>query len=418
MKFGRTWLLPAALALAPILSVTTQAQKANEPAPQEQKRAGFDSARALLKSFDQLATKTFKNPGAPTPDEVGSFFAQAWPRVGLYLDDHPDAKDADSLYGWAVVNWGVGCMRHGYGRDGFIKLGRKYLEDKPYAKDREGWHMAVILASLGHEDYRDDADKELAKLEAECDSRDAMQFLTLVGVRLDHACRQKNDVDLAAYTEKARKHPAVVASTDVSVQRKLFRVVMGTHQVQLKEGAKFPDWAEVMPVKDFSGKELKLSDYKGKVLLIDFWAMWWRPCVTEMPELAKLYNETHAKGLEVIGVNLDLEQDEKSLKSYLSGSSKKNYSSGVVWPQVFDGGRSDSGLARRYGVTQIPHTILIDSQGRVAALGLRGEDLADKVYELLGLERLREQKPDLQEPVNPPEKTQPAEPGEDQDEQY
>lgn len=113
----------------------------------------------------------------------------------------------------------------------------------------------------------------------------------------------------------------------------------------------------------------------GHVCLIDFWATWCGPCKQEMPNVIALYNELHAEGFDVAGISLDTE--EASLKQYIEENK-------MPWPQYFDGQKWDNFVAKWFGVTGIPHTVLLDKTGKVAAVDLRGEELAKKVRELMG----------------------------------
>ncbi len=120
---------------------------------------------------------------------------------------------------------------------------------------------------------------------------------------------------------------------------------------------------------------VKLSSLRGNIVLIDFWAGWCGPCRRENPNLAKLYSQYHNKGFEVFGVSLD-----KSRKSWLDAIE----SDGIVWTQVSDLKFWDSVAAKIYNVKSIPHTVLIDKDGRIIAKRLRGKELEDKLEELLG----------------------------------
>ncbi len=133
-------------------------------------------------------------------------------------------------------------------------------------------------------------------------------------------------------------------------------------QQTLLVGAKFPDFQE----KDVDGKALSPSNYKGKVLLVDFWATWCGPCMFELPNVIKAYEKYHDKGFEIIGVSLD--ESEVKLKSFLKD---KN----ITWQQYFDGSRWENKLAQKYGVEGIPATFLIDGEGKIIGRNLRGEQL-------------------------------------------
>ena len=133
-------------------------------------------------------------------------------------------------------------------------------------------------------------------------------------------------------------------------------------QSALAVGSPFPDFNE----KDTDGKPLSISGYKGKVVLVDFWATWCGPCVAELPSVISAYEKHHAKGFEIIGISLD--KDQKKLESF---TKQKN----IPWPQYFDGLGWQNKLAQQYGVNSIPATYLLDREGKIIAKDLRGEAL-------------------------------------------
>lgn len=142
-------------------------------------------------------------------------------------------------------------------------------------------------------------------------------------------------------------------------------------QESLVAGTKFPDFEE----KDLDGKPLSIANYKGKVVLIDFWATWCSPCVHELPNVIKTYEKNHAKGFEIIGVSLD--DNQQKLSSFLK---EKN----MTWQQYFDGKGWANKLAAKYGVESIPATFLLDGDGKIIAKDLRGEALDEAVTKALG----------------------------------
>lgn len=138
------------------------------------------------------------------------------------------------------------------------------------------------------------------------------------------------------------------------------------------KGAKFMDFS--MPAPD--GRQISLSDYagKGKIILVDFWASWCGPCIKEMPHVVKAYNEYRDKGFEIVGVSFDT--DASAWKGALSRLN-------MTWPQMSDlkGWKSEAG--QLYGITSIPFTMLLDREGTIIATNLRGEQLSNKLKELL-----------------------------------
>jgi len=141
-------------------------------------------------------------------------------------------------------------------------------------------------------------------------------------------------------------------------------------QAGLIEGAQFPSFEE----QDVAGKPLSVAAYKGKVVLIDFWATWCPPCRGELPNVQKTYEKHHGKGFEIIGVSLD--QDKQKLTSFTED--KK-----MAWQQFFDGKGWGNKLAVKYGIQSIPATYLLDGQGKIIGKDLRGEALEEAVSKAL-----------------------------------
>jgi len=123
------------------------------------------------------------------------------------------------------------------------------------------------------------------------------------------------------------------------------------------------------------GKEIALSSLKGKVVVIDFWASWCGPCRREMPEMVSLYHDFKGKGLEIYGVSLDDNAD--AWKTAIAHD-------GITWTQVSDLKKWDSKAASDYGIEEIPHTILLDNEGKIVARGLNPHELRIRIQKLIG----------------------------------
>lgn len=135
-------------------------------------------------------------------------------------------------------------------------------------------------------------------------------------------------------------------------------------------GSEAPD----IELPDPEGKMRKLSDLRGKVVLLDFWASWCRPCRMENPNVVRLYHKYNAKGFEVFSVSLDNNRD---------GWLNAIQADGLVWPNhVSDLRGWSSAGGRQYGIMSIPATVLIDREGRVLARNLRGQQLEQILKEL------------------------------------
>jgi len=126
---------------------------------------------------------------------------------------------------------------------------------------------------------------------------------------------------------------------------------------------------------DPEGKVRKLSDLRGKVVLLDFWASWCGPCRRENPNVTNIYSKYHDKGFEVFSVSLD--SDAASWKRAIEADK-------LVWPNhVSDLRKWQSQAAATYGVRSIPCTFLLDKEGRIVQRDLRGADLERAVKQLV-----------------------------------
>jgi thiol-disulfide isomerase/thioredoxin len=124
---------------------------------------------------------------------------------------------------------------------------------------------------------------------------------------------------------------------------------------------------------DIAGTEVTLSGLKGKVVLLDFWATWCPPCRVEVPHLIEIQRQFAGKRFVLLSVSLD--RDLQAARKFVADKE-------MDWVHIIDweAGRT---IAEKYAVSYIPSTFVINRQGKIAAIQLRGNALKDKIEELL-----------------------------------
>jgi peroxiredoxin len=138
-------------------------------------------------------------------------------------------------------------------------------------------------------------------------------------------------------------------------------------------GAIAPDFTQ----NDVDGNPVSLSSFRGKYVLIDFWASWCGPCRQENPNLVKAYNKFKSKNFTVLGVSLDRADAKSSWIAAIKTDS-------LTWTQVSDLNFWNNKVAILYAVQSIPHNFLIDPNGKIIAKDLRGSDLDAKLTQIFG----------------------------------
>jgi len=140
------------------------------------------------------------------------------------------------------------------------------------------------------------------------------------------------------------------------------------------------------------GRAVDLTQLRGKVVLIDFWATWCKPCVAEVPHIAEVYRQYHEKGFEVVGISLEQaglkpgapeEENARKLEASRQRLLAFTAAHGMPWPQFFDGTGWKNPYTTQYGIRGIPRMFLLDQTGRVVTMDARGKKLEAGVRRLL-----------------------------------
>lgn len=139
---------------------------------------------------------------------------------------------------------------------------------------------------------------------------------------------------------------------------------------QLQQGQRAPE----ITLPNMQDSMISLSSFRGKVVLLDFWASWCGPCRRSNPKLIKLYNKFKSQGFEIVAVSLD-----KGKMSWLDAVKDDK----LPYTQMIDSRSGDSSVASAYGIFQIPTQFLIDKDGRLQEKDLEGKKLELAIGKLL-----------------------------------
>ena len=218
-------------------------------------------------------------------------------------------------------------------------------------------------------------------------SRQMRGLATLAQARFRQAVMQDNAAAEMLFEQVVEQYADIAVGGGSSAklgelaQEDLFNLRNpGLAKLPLIAGQKAPPFEAVT----MDGKTVKFPEsYTGKVVLIDFWATWCGPCVAEVPNVVDVYKKYHGKGLEVLSVSLDQENAAEIVARFV----KKH---DMAWPQIYDGKYLDATIATRYGITSIPHALVVDADtGVILAEGddARGQKLAASIAAALAAKK-------------------------------
>ena len=261
---------------------------------------------------------------------------------------------------------------------------------------RSLFELRAWMAVLGEQPAEDEIRKlTLSKDDAEATAAKAWSVvIRWAKAGKDAVAQEKLAAELTALAKARPEHPTLAQAGAILSETAATPALSETAERMVADELKGPAAQQVAQVlaarrklRSLEGKPLTIegrtadgttfstAKWKGKVVLVDFWATWCGPCRTEMPEVKKTYAEHRAKGLEVLGVSCD--RDVEDLKGYLAENKD------MTWPQLFEPGKPGwHPLATQYGIEAIPTMFLIDRKGVVRSVNAR-ENYKELIPKLL-----------------------------------
>ncbi len=222
---------------------------------------------------------------------------------------------------------------------------------------------------------RKDADNLINRFKSNMKPND-LQEHSLLGAMLEIANRDKEVLEVFEKLEKQYPDNRYVLGELARIHEELGNSELAA-EYRKKADPMSALVGQVVPdffATDLDGEPISLQDYRGKVVLLDFWAVWCGPCIGEMPNVKRVYDTYKDQGFDIIGVSLDT--DEVKLHNYL----KEN---DIQWRQIFSGQRWDSPLVKQYHIRGIPAPWLIARDGTLISREARGYELERLVVEAL-----------------------------------
>ena len=296
----------------------------------------------------------------PTPINVAEIQARhdrAYIReLSEYLRQHPKADDRDQAYA-ALFNKAI---EHDWFSEA-EEQGRQYLKSDPNGPVKA---LAQIILTMGRAQVGqfDEALERFRELVKGLDQNEQEEFAASFSDNLAAEAITAGQFGIAreVYTTLLSRF-----GDSPNLRQKVERDVKRLDKV----GKPAPAFAS----EDIKGTTVRLDAYRGKYVLIDFWATWCAPCIGELPRLQAAYRTYHDAGFAIIGVSLD-----ESKTAVVDFARARN----IPWPQLHNASGSTD-LVEGFGVSSVPATYLIDPEGMVVRIDLRGKALDETLSRLI-----------------------------------
>ncbi|MNK14972.1 Thiol-disulfide oxidoreductase ResA [compost metagenome] len=367
-------------------------------------------AQKKAKTVTFTGTVKFRDPSNKYPIYLGKYVGEGFSRTFKVLDstkldannkfsfkipaDKPDFYDVQVLYSDYLTFWADKDNIHVNLRG--IDTARTPIKNPPYIYmenttanndlindvNLANYLKYQSMIAVGQEQYQASLAKEPKWNEYMKDGFNRMDFDMEFRIKyLIHKYKDQPAVLYALDFLNPEKHQKYILSTldyitkkhpNLTQARKRKNEILAA-QAQLEKianGQKAPDFA----FPDVNGKKWSPNDFKGKYLIIDFWASWCGPCRQEIPHLKEVYKKYKGQGLEILAVSVDAK--EADWKKAMAEEK-------MTWPQI--NAKESKPVMASYLFSGIPYLVVIDKEGNIVEKNLRGETLDAKLKEIFGM---------------------------------
>ncbi len=279
----------------------------------------------------------------------------------------------------------------------FLRELAEYLVKNPKADDREQAYAALFNKAIEHDWFAET--EELAGQYLKVDPDGPVKALAQIILTMGQAQAGHYDDALARHRELIQGldpneqeefassfsdslASAAIAAGQFAAARQVYTTLLARFedspnlrqkvQSDLKRLDQIGKPVPAFTAEDIRGQAIRLAAYRGKYVLLDFWATWCGPCVAELPRLQAAYQSYHDAGFEIIGISLD--ESKAAVVDFVKVRK-------IPWRQVHNAGGAND-LIESLGVTSIPATYLIDPEGTILRIDLRGKALDETLARL------------------------------------
>ena len=389
MRIVHTWSSVIGVSVAAAgLWLAASTSLADEPKPEAKppqtdvpaEPAKAESAEDLIRQLEQLSRR---RPTGNNRDEFIASFKSTQREIIAAAEKllaHPDAAgDKGDKLAAGALGAKISALRL------LTRLGDKQASGdvtellKKHSDDKRPQVAEVVTTAALAERFTPAPDAKPEALKAMV--ADAKQYFAPIKLRLEHVMIMKGLTDHLKHSDAHAEAADALTSFGELLSKSADKRFVHLGQQFQGTARRLGLMGKPMDVYGtvLDGKQIDWKSYRGKVVLVDFWATWCGPCIGELPNVVKNYEQYHDRGFDVIGVSVD--EDRKRVDDFVA---KRKVPWTITLDKDFKAAGKEGPLAVHYGVAGIPTAILVDREGKVVSLNAHGPELGRLLGELIG----------------------------------